>query len=229
MKLYSNMRKIVVAILLLVMVGSVYAQKEYSYRLTAIPVTNLPYTGGRPVETYAFDYHYFPLMSNKMWKDFQLTIPIDDDEEGWPYSALERRFPLNENGFYIGLLEFGAMDFSKDMLFVLDKNHNYLDALEVVVQVTTNVKNVYIKRFEISADGLITVYQLCPTSTTPIMVYSPVSFPLRAQRSDTMYRIDADGKFYQVKQVLYQPQDYTEVQFTNPNYNIGEGKERIVP
>lgn len=222
------MKKSIILLLILITTFSVTAQKDYSYRLRAIPITNIPFNGtkiDRPQRSYALKFQSFPSLNANMWKDIQLTIPILPGSEGWQFSGLDRRFTPTNGNYYVGLIYFGVSDFNKKMLFTLTSNDNYIDALEIYAQSSIKDNNVYVKQFKIDTNMRVTVYQLKPTSTTPIMLYSKVTFPLRAQRIDTVYQIDSNGRFSLVRQTLYQPQNYSEDAFTSPDVNIWDGTE----
>ena len=76
----------------------------------------------------------------------------------------------------------------------------------------------------------VTVYQVKPTSTTPIKFEdTSLQTKMNAQRIDTRYQIDETGHIKKIKEIKYQPQDYMVLDFTE-NRNIWDGKEQpLVP
>ena len=87
-----------------------------------------------------------------------------------------------------------------------------------------------IKQWKIDADMRVTVYQVKPTSTTPIRFedVSPQT-KMNAQRIDTRYQVDETGHIKKVKEIKYHPQDYLVLDFTG-NRNIWDGKEQpLIP
>lgn len=204
--------------------------------IAQIPYSSIPFEGSRSGSIsympHAFTCNNWPIENNNVWTNFQLSIsdamPSIEDG-GWYYYDYYRSFQTGNNNYTLSLILIGAMDYNKDMLVTKTPNNDYIDAIEVGIQLSTKQKNVIVKQYKIAGDGTITVYLLRPTRNTSIMVYDDVYFPINAQRIDTVYEIDSTGHFDQISQTLYAPQNYTEYQFSNENYNIWDGTESILP
>ena len=201
----------------------------------ATPFTRLPYEGRAQetlIEPQTSVYFPYETWGNKIdasfWIDYGLTIstPIDEGD-----CSLFRRFSPSNGDYFIGGIILGLGDYLKKLLITATPEGEFIDCLEVsVFGYTRTGAGVTIKQWKIDADMRVTVYQIKPTSTTPIKIEdtSPQT-KMNAQRIDTRYQIDETGHIKKIKETKYQPQDYMILDFTG-NRNIWDGKEQpLVP
>ena len=161
--------------------------------------------------------------------DYGLTISVPLAEDG--DCSIFRRFVPSNGQYLIGVIDLGIMDYIRKYLITATPEGEFIDCLEVSVLGSTNTGvGELIKQWKIDADMVVTVYQVKPTSTTPIRFEdtSPQT-KMNAQRIDTRYQIDETGHIKKIKEIKYQPQDYMILDFTG-NRNIWDGKEQpLVP
>ena len=155
-----------------------------------------------------------------------ISVPIDDGD-----CSIFRRFSPTNGQYFIGVVYLGLVDNTRKLLVTATSEGEFVDFLEVSVQGFTKTGvEATIKQWKIDADMRVTVYQVKPTSTTPIRFEdtSPQT-KMNAQRIDTRYQIDETGHIKKIKEIKYQPQDYMILDFTG-NRNIWDGKEQpLVP
>ena len=155
-----------------------------------------------------------------------LSTPIDDGD-----CSIFRRFVPTNGQYFVGVINLGLVDYATKRLITATPDGEFIDCLEVsVFGYTRTGVGITIKQWKIDADMVVTVYQVKPTSTTPIRFEdtSPQT-KMNAQRIDTCYQIDETGHIKKIKEIKYQPQDYMILDFTG-NRNIWDGKEQpLVP
>ncbi len=200
-----------------------------------VPSTKLPYegiVGESLIPPRASVFFPYKVWGNKIdtsfWIDYGLTvsIPIDDGD-----CSIFRRFVPTNGQYFVGVINLGLVDYATKRLITATPEGEFIDCLEVsVFGYTRTGIGITIKQWRIDADMRVTVYQVKPTSTTPIKFEdtSPLS-RINAQRIDTQYQIDNLGHISKIKEIKYQPQDYMILDFTLKR-NIWDGKEQpLVP
>ena len=200
-----------------------------------VPFTQLPYEGIaeesliKPRASVFFPYKTWgDKLDTTLRLDYGLTIsvPIDDGD-----CSIFRRFSPTNGQYFIGVVYLGLVDNTRKLLVTATSEGEFVDFLEVSVQGFTKTGvEATIKQWKIDADMRVTVYQVKPTSTTPIRFEdTPPQTKMNAQRIDTRYQIDETGHIKKIKEIKYQPQDYMILDFTG-NRNIWDGKEQpLVP
>ena len=184
------------------------------------------------IEPYASIYFPYKTWGNKLdmsyWIDYGLTISVPLAEDG--DCSIFRRFVPSNGQYLIGVIDLGIMDYIRKYLITATPEGEFIDCLEVsVFGYTRTGAGVTIKQCKIDADMRVTVYQIKPTSTTPIKIDTSPQTKMNAQRIDTRYQIDETGHIKKIKETKYQPQDYMILDFTG-NRNIWDGKEQpLVP
>ena len=73
--------------------------------------------------------------------------------------------------------------------------------------------DIKLKQYKITPEMKLFVYELKPTSPTPIYYYEDYIqkkvASLNARRIDTVYQIDDNGKVNKLSEKKYQPKDYS--------------------
>ena len=186
------------------------------------PLTQLPYKG-------VMGKTWGNKLDMSYWIDYGLTISVPLAEDG--DCSIFRRFVPSNGQYLIGVIDLGIMDYIRKYLITATPEGEFIDCLEVsVFGYTRTGVGITIKQWKIDADMVVTVYQVKPTSTTPIRFEdtSPQT-KMNAQRIDSRYQIDETGHIKKIKEIKYQPQDYMILDFTG-NRNIWDGKEQpLVP
>ena len=239
--LFSNyifMRK---EILITILLGIFFLQRTGAQITTAkeafqaVPSTKLPYegiAGESLIPPRASVFFPYKVWGNKIdtsfWIDCGLTvsIPIDDGD-----CSIFRRFVPTNGQYFVGVINLGLVDYATKRLITATPEGEFIGCLEVsVFGYTRTGIGITIKQWKIDADMRVTVYQVKPTSTTPIRFedVSPQT-KMNAQRIDTRYQVDETGHIKKVKEIKYHPQDYLVLDFTGSR-NIWDGKEQpLVP
>ena len=95
------------------------------------------------------------------------------------------------------------------LLVTYDLNGNQLDWVEV----NAEFGDIKLKQYKITPEMKLFVYELKPTSPTPIYYYEDYIqkkvASLNARRIDTVYQIDDNGKVNKLSEKKYQPKDYS--------------------
>ena len=95
------------------------------------------------------------------------------------------------------------------LLVTYDLNGTQLDWVEV----DAKFSDIKLKQYKITPEMKLFVYELKPTSPTPIYFYEDYIqkkiSSLNAQRIDTVYQIDDDGKVEKLSEKKYRPKDYS--------------------
>lgn len=228
--------RIVLLLLLLFLVTPSFVLQvqgvPYPKIIQSISFTELPYYYDRDDWDSArdfFHYNEIPQLNNYIWDDWQQTIagnplPVEYTQ----HSYILKRIKATNGDYLVVLVNFGATDINKGMLITFDNEYNYIDALEVSYQTSDNTEWIHLKQCSIDKDMRVTVYQIMPRSTTPIMFGDEVKYPLDAQRQDIVYQISPSGKFAKVEEILYQPDLYPIGVFTDREFNIYDAQEEVL-
>ncbi|MBS5867702.1 MAG: hypothetical protein KIC70_07110 [Alistipes indistinctus] len=103
----------------------------------------------------------------------------------------------------------GEADVTSTLLVTYDLNGNQLDWVEV----NAEFGDIKLKQYKITPEMKLFVYELKPTSPTPIYYYEDYIqkkvASLNARRIDTVYQIDDNGKVNKLSEKKYQPKDYS--------------------
>lgn len=228
--------RIVLLLLLLFLVTPSFVLQvqgvPYPKIIQSISFTELPYYYDRDDWDSArdfFHYNEIPQLNNYIWDDWQQTIADSPLlKEYSQHSNILKHFEATNGDYILILVNFGVMDYCKGMLITLDKDYNYIDELEASFQTGDNTGRIYLKQCSINKDMQVTVYQIMPRSTTPIMFGDEVKYPLDAQRQDIVYQISPSGKFAKVEEILYQPDLYPIGVFTDREFNIYDAQEEVL-
>lgn len=103
------------------------------------------------------------------------------------------------------------------------KDDELIDCIEADVSWYSN-GILYIKQWRIDEEQTIIVTWLKLISSDPISAFSNFS-TVDAQRLDSYYKVDTNGKFQHTKQVKYKPQSYTQAYLADKTKNIWDGNE----
>ena len=146
-----------------------------------------------------------------IYRDFQRTQPevySDPDREEYCAAYCQFRKPGNDNYTVLGV-SLGEADVTSTLLVTYDLNGTQLDWVEV----DAKFSDIKLKQYNITPEMNLFVYELKPTSPTPIYFYEDYIqkkiSSLNAQRIDTVYQIDDDGKVNKLSEKKYQPKDYS--------------------
>ena len=146
-----------------------------------------------------------------IYRDFQRTKPetySDPDKEEFCVGCFQFRKPGNSNYTTLGV-NVGQSDARNMLLVTYDFNANQIDWVEVEVKFS----DIKLKQYKITPEMKLFVYELKPTSPTPIYFYEDYIqkkiSSLNAQRIDTVYQIDDNGKVNKLSEKKYQPKDYS--------------------
>ncbi|WP_180951524.1 hypothetical protein [Alistipes sp. cv1] len=103
----------------------------------------------------------------------------------------------------------GEADVTSTLLVTYDLNGTQLDWVEV----DAKFSDIKLKQYKITPEMKLFVYELKPTSPTPIYYYEDYIqkkvASLNARRIDTVYQIDDNGKVNKLSEKKYQPKDYS--------------------
>ena len=146
-----------------------------------------------------------------IYRDFQRTQPevySDQDREELCSGFCQFRKPGNDNYTVLGV-SLGEADVTSTLLVTYDLNGTQLDWVEV----DAKFSDIKLKQYKITPEMKLFVYELKPTSPTPIYFYEDYIqkkiSSLNAQRIDTVYQIDDNGKVNKLSEKKYQPKDYS--------------------
>ena len=158
--------------------------------------TAIPYSFDKDCELRISCYIQNPgnIMPDRLYQNFQLTEYFLARENPETAGALRLKFKL-KNGYDLGLVDFGGVtEWMTYDLVTVNRNSEILDALEAGIMVGL----VMPKQFCITADEKIIVTQLVTTekASVPIAGFSKVTGYI----VDTVYYIDASGKFVKESQ-----------------------------
>lgn len=165
------------------------------------------------------------------WTDLALTQTLDivrDKNEYWPVSNIDRKYSINKD-FTLTYARIGAYDFERGLLITTTVNDDYIDSISVDAALAfAGTDDFYLPmKWEITEDLQVVVYQLKPTSESPIMSNTPIADSIEAQRIDRIYQLGDDGKFTHLETKYYKPQMYSKSNFLDPAYDISVGGEAL--
>jgi hypothetical protein len=113
----------------------------------------------------------------------------------------------------------------RGLLVTLDTNYQIIDTLEVAIA-GNHEDRILTKQYQLDTDLTLIVYDLRPTSDKILRYQMDQIDTYDAQRVDTHYKIDDNGKFIKLKEIFYKPKTYTiEELYYYKNHRIGNGKE----
>ena len=96
----------------------------------------------------------------------------------------------------------------RGLLVTLDTNYQIIDTLEVAIA-GNHEDRILTKQYQLDTDLTLIVYDLRPTSDKILRYQMDQIDTYDAQRVDTHYKIDDDGKFIKLKEIFYKPKTYT--------------------
>jgi hypothetical protein len=139
---------------------------------------------------------------------------------------LFRHFDIKQKNFALMLLSLESvpMEF-RDFLVTVDTNYQMIDTLEVGIQ-GTHKDRIMTKQYQLHADLSFFVYDLQPTSEKIQLYETDFLDSFDAQRVDTHYQINDEGKFIKKKEIRYKPKTYTlEELYQKSIHGIWNGTE----
>ena len=146
-----------------------------------------------------------------IYRDFlrtQAEVYSDPDREEYCAAYCQIRKPGNDNYTVLGV-SLGEADVTSTLLVTYDLNGTQLDWVEV----DAKFSDIKLKQYKITPEMKLFVYELKPTSPTPIYYYEDYIqkkvASLNARRIDTVYQIDDNGKVNKLSEKKYQPKDYS--------------------
>lgn len=144
----------------------------------------------------------------------------NSNEEG--FCDIFRWFEMSGTASHLIAVTIGR-DKSHRQILVSYKNGKSVDFLES----QTNFNNdIVIKQWQIGADEQILISWL-KIEEGKVFLSDEDFNSLRAQRIDTYYKLNPQGKFVKVKEVKYQPQDYSRKYLLDKERNIWDGEETL--
>lgn len=171
---------------------------------------------------------------NSVWTDLgltqQTTMKIDLAKgDVWSMCHIDGKFAIDNQDFVLFTVLFGTLDYCKNALVTIDNNGNYIDSISVGASISSMTAKTYEPmQWEITSDMKVIVYQLKPTSITPIPEGSDIGDDgIEAQRIDRVYLLGSDGKFAHVETKYYKPQLYQQMHFIHNAYDISTGVEQL--
>ena len=190
--------------------------------LARIPLTSTPFacTKAAPYPKPAIGYpadmeSHLPL---QMYQDLGLTQKNSFLAE----IAVFRKFKPKEGNFDLVALDLDVSEWDKKILATYQKGE-LIDYIEVEVSWYSDGL-LFVKQWQIDANQEVIVTWLKIESSTPISAFSNFD-KIKAQRIDTHYKVDTNGKFQEVKQVKYRSQTYTKAYLIDKNKNLWDGNE----
>lgn len=211
----------ILALLFLSVNDGVISMKE---KLEKTPASTLPFeaTSKAPWGKPGFD------VAKKQWQNLPIFTYVDlgmtkhnsYNEE----VTIFRKFTSSYNNYCIVVLKIGVTDPGKELLVTYDNEGNVLDFLETSVY-WGGVERLCIKHWKISDKREITVSWIKVLSNNEIQCYDKFS-TLQGQRIDTHYLIDSKGKFQKIKEIRFEPKDYTKA-YLESDPKLWEGDEII--
>lgn len=146
-----------------------------------------------------------------IYRDFQRTQPevySDPDREEYCAAYCQFRKPGNSEFTILGI-SIDEGDYRDIILATYEFDGSPIDWVDVEVK----FGDIKLKQYKITPEMKLFVYELKPTSPTPIYFYEDYIqkkiSSLNAQRIDTVYQIDDDGKVNKLSEKKYQPKDYS--------------------
>lgn len=159
-------------------------------------------------------------LPRQMYEDLNLSVRTKYKHTG----QMVHCFIMNNNSHILLALRNGDSDPELGLLATFTKDGKLVDYIESEVRFLLNNNRLYAMQYRIDKDATIIVTRLNVISDKPIMFYDEFT-TIQAQRVDTYYRINDDGKFQQIKQVKFEPASYTHDDLQNENKNLWEGNE----
>ena len=195
------MKKIFLLLMLLSLSGILFAI-DFKGKLARIPRVKLPFERTKNIRyiqpVYALIDGEIEDLPLRTYKDLGLTQKTDYDND----VSILRRLDINSTTYELLALNFGKSEPQKELLVTYTPDGKIIDFIESAVYVASRGV-VYIKQWRIDEQEKITVTHIKIDSPTPIPASSNFN-PVRGQRIDTSYEIDASGRFHKVKEVKYQ-------------------------
>ena len=215
------MRNFVIILIALCLTNQIFAI-EIKEKITRTPVTSLPFSKGKTVfcakSSWAFTDEQTVNLPMFMYQDLGLMEKYNDSNAT---CILCHKFQVNEN-FNLVALDISVAEWGKQLLATY-RNGELVDCIEADVNWYVDGP-LCIKQWQIDASQEIIVTWLKIESSTPILAFSNFD-KIKAQRIDTHYKVDTNGKFQEVKQVKYRSQTYTKAYLIDKNKNLWDGNE----
>lgn len=140
-----------------------------------------------------------------------------------PFARIFRKFTFDNNTFEMLALNIGESDPNKYVLATFNKEGEIIDFIECSVYFITTTR-LFVKQWRIDAGQNIIITWLNVNQPEPIKFFDNFD-TIIAQRIDSYYKVDTNGKFQLTKQVKYKPQSYTQAYLADKTQNIWDGNE----
>lgn len=224
MKTRKNLILILILILLLLFTIIVKGQKQESepliWSLSRMPAAELPISTGlkqtwKKGLCYGFNQNMAPLLQYHSYEDLGLTKEFALFCGGVIYGWAESKY-----GYNILLISMGEVDRYRLVIGTFTKAGNLIDTLECEAFFTIGNNPFYTKEFSLNSDQQLIVCQLESKEVNPVFITKPFE-SYHAQRVDTYYQINSEGKIVPQKRKLYKPRVY-DVAY------IKDGKKRLL-
>lgn len=190
--------------------------------LNGITFTQLPYNEakGTPYKIcYGID-NSLGIIPNKLYENLQCTeYTFADDDDTAPVAYA--KFQIPQQGTVLIAVNFGGVtDYATDVLVAVDSEGNISDTLEGTVAQPF----VYIKQYQILANGDIVITTIKPKQESSIPFYKFA--PFIGNRIACTYHVE-NGIFVLKKEEKYADKTYTYELLSDKNYNLWDGNEQL--
>ena len=219
------MKKIFLLLMLLSLSGILFAI-DFKGKLTRLPKTKLPFERTKIVRhiqpRYALIEGEIEGLPLRTYKDLGLIQKTDYDND----ASIFRQFDISSNTYELLAVNFSKPDSEKELLVTYTSDGKIIDFIESAVSFAWRGV-FFIKQWRMNEGGGIIVTHIKIDSPAPISAFSDFG-PVRGQRIDTSYEIDASGRFHKVKEVKYQFRDYSKTYLEDRTINLWEGDEAVI-
>ena len=136
-----------------------------------------------------------------------------------------RKFASNFDNYCIVALEIGVSDPGKQLLVTYDNNGKVIDFLEAGVYDGGTKNRLCLKQWRIDNNKKIIVTWIKVLTGKEWNITADFS-SIQGQRIDCHYRIDENGKFHKMKEIIYQQRNYP-MSYLRSDKNLWEGNESV--
>ena len=116
---------------------------------------------------------------------------------------------------------------NRHFLVTLDTNYQMIDTLEVAAG-GRHRDRLCVKQYRLNSDFTLTVYDLRQTSDNVLRYQVDQFDSFEAQRVDTRYTINEEGKFVKGEEIRYTPRTYKMEELYQKGHGIWNGTETPV-
>ena len=162
------------------------------------------------------EYEHLPVFT---YANLGLTERNDYDEE----VTIFRKFASDFDNYCIVALEIGVSDPGKQLLVTYDNNGKLIDFLEAGIYDGGTENRLCLKQWRIDTNRKIMVTWIKALTGKEWNITKDFS-SIQGQRIDCHYQIDKNGKFYKVKEIIYQAKNYP-MSYLRSDKNLWEGDE----